>query len=159
MNLHFPTPSGIVLRNREIDAQLIDAVAAALATGAPPRSPAKHGGLAPWQAKRVARHIVDHAAAGIQIGDLAALARLSTSHFSRAFRMSFGMSPYAMVCRYRIGEAMRLMLSTDWPLAEIAGTCGFADQSHFTRLFHRHTDTSPGKWRRSHRIHEETSHA
>ena len=151
MNLHFPTPSTIVVRSQQIEAQFVDAVAATLESAGPPRPLANRGGLAPWQAKRVARYIVDHAALGIQIGELARLARLSTSHFSRAFRLSFGISPYAMVCRYRIGEAMRLMLSTDQPLAEIAGTCGFADQSHFTRLFHRHTATSPGKWRRSHR--------
>lgn len=33
-------------------------------------------------------------------------------------------------------------------LAEIALDCGFADQSHFTRVFTREEGTSPGSWRR-----------
>ncbi|MBA2590335.1 MAG: helix-turn-helix transcriptional regulator, partial [Alphaproteobacteria bacterium] len=33
----------------------------------------------------------------------------------------------------------------------IAAACGFADQSHFTRAFSRHTGTTPGQWRRQKR--------
>lgn len=108
------------------------------------------GGLSPWQEKRVVRYIVEHATGTLQVGELAEIARLSVSHFSRAFRHSFGTPPYALVCRYRIREAIRLMLNTTWSLVEIAAACGFADQSHFTRAFQRHTGTSPGRWRRLH---------
>jgi transcriptional regulator GlxA family with amidase domain len=34
-------------------------------------------------------------------------------------------------------------------LAEIAIVCGFADQSHFTRVFGAHTGQAPGVWRRN----------
>jgi AraC-like DNA-binding protein len=34
------------------------------------------------------------------------------------------------------------------PLCEIAIQCGFADQSHFTRVFSAKTGSAPGRWRR-----------
>ncbi len=36
----------------------------------------------------------------------------------------------------------------EYPLADIAAACGFADQSHFTRVFARSMGTPPGSWRR-----------
>jgi AraC family transcriptional regulator len=41
------------------------------------------------------------------------------------------------------------MLATTTPLAEIAVSCGLADQAHFTRLFRRFAGESPGAWRRA----------
>ncbi len=97
----------------------------------------------------MARHIVDHADRPLRVSKLADLAGLSSSHFSRAFRASFGLSPHKMLAHHRITEAKHLLLGTDLPLAEIASTCGYVDQSHFSRQFHRHTATSPGRWRRT----------
>lgn len=106
------------------------------------------GGLAAWQESRVAEHIVANAAGPLRVAELARLAGLSPSHFSRAFRASFGLSPYQMVSHHRVAEAMRLMLGTEWPLVEIANACGFVDQSHFSRRFRRQVSLSPGRWRR-----------
>jgi transcriptional regulator GlxA family with amidase domain len=48
----------------------------------------------------------------------------------------------------RIEMARSLLTNSATPLAEIAGMCGFADQSHFSRVFARMMGTSPGSWRR-----------
>jgi hypothetical protein len=48
----------------------------------------------------------------------------------------------------RIEKAKQLLTDTTLSLAEIAMACGFADQSHFTRVFSRTTHASPGAWRR-----------
>jgi transcriptional regulator GlxA family with amidase domain len=48
----------------------------------------------------------------------------------------------------RIEMARGLLTNSAAPLAEIAGMCGFADQSHFSRVFARMMGTSPGAWRR-----------
>jgi len=42
-----------------------------------------------------------------------------------------------------------VLRETDSSLAEIAAICGFADQSHFTRVFTRSVGISPGAWRRN----------
>ena len=107
------------------------------------------GGLAPWQVRRLSLHIDAHIDSTIPIEDLSRLCRLSTSHFTRAFRVSYGHSPHRLIMRRRIERAQRLMLATGAPLGQIALECGLADQSHLTRLFRRFTGESPGTWRRS----------
>jgi AraC family transcriptional regulator len=107
--------------------------------------------LAPWQTRRAIEFVEANLAVTIRIEDLARVARLSASHFSKAFRLGFGESPYAYIVRRRIERAQEMMLLTDEPLASIAVACGLADQSHLTRLFHRIVGVSPASWRRSRR--------
>ena len=83
------------------------------------------------------------------VDDLAALVELSSFHFCRAFRDSFGDSPHAYVTRRRIERAQGLMLTTDNSLSQVAMDCGLADQAHFNRLFRRFVGESPGAWRRA----------
>ena len=49
--------------------------------------------------------------------------------------------------RARIEWAAAQIAAGDRPLAEIAAEAGFADQSHFTRLFRRYLGTTPGRFR------------
>jgi AraC family transcriptional regulator len=107
------------------------------------------GVLLPWQLKRVRQLFEENVCGSIRVAEAAAAARLSTSHFTRAFRRSVGESPCAYLRRLRVQRAQELMLATDDSLAEIAVECGFADQSHLCRIFHRLTDMSPGAWRRT----------
>ncbi len=106
-------------------------------------------GLAPWQIRRVLTHVDSHLDATIRNRDLAAVARLSESHFNVAFRKSVGHSPHEYIIRRRMERAQGLMLSTDKALSEIAAECGLADQPHFTRLFRRAVGESPAAWRRA----------
>jgi AraC-like DNA-binding protein len=106
------------------------------------------GGLTPWQVRQVTRHIDQAMATNISTEDCAAIARLSTSHFRRAFKASFDETFYAWLSRKRVERAQEMMVMTDEPLCRIARQCGFADQSHFTRVFRRLVGPSPGSWRR-----------
>lgn len=109
------------------------------------------GGLAPWQIARVRAHIEAHLDSTIRMRDLAAVAHLSTGHFSRSFTRSLGVAPFAYITGRRLARAQNLMLTTQDPLRQIALACGLYDQSHLTRLFRRHIGTSPNAWRRFHR--------
>ena len=106
------------------------------------------GGLAPWQARVLKTHIETHLDATIRTRELAKLVQLSSFHFCRVFRVSFGDSPHSYVTRRRIERAQGLILASRLPLGQIAADCGFADQAHFTKLFRRITGESPGEWRR-----------
>lgn len=110
---------------------------------APPR-----GGLAPWQARQVCAYIDAHLSGRIRALDLAKVAQLSTSHFTRAFRETFGETPIGYVARQRMRYAQELMLSSRDCLSQIALACGHCDQSHFTRVFRRSVGMSPRAWRR-----------
>ncbi len=107
------------------------------------------GGLAPWQIRTINTHIDANLDHEITVRDLAAAARLSASHFGRAFKKSFGRSPHAYLIAERLERARRLMLATAEPLAQIALAVGLADQSHLSRLFRKHMGQSPYAWRRA----------
>lgn len=107
------------------------------------------GGLAPWQIRKVSMHIAQNIDGPLRNGELAAVARLTTSHFSRAFRASVGIPPHEYVIQRRIERAKALMLSTDTPLGQIALDCGLSDQAHLSRLFVRLVGESPRSWRRN----------
>ena len=106
------------------------------------------GGLAPWQVRRIITHVNANLDAALRVEDLARLARLSQSHFSREFSSSFGCPPHRFITRCRLERAKELMLRADMPLLQIAIECGFADQPHFSRVFLRFVGISPGRWRR-----------
>ena len=109
------------------------------------------GGLAPWQIRRVTEYIEEHLASSIRLQDLAGIARLSHSHFCRAFKESLGYPAHAYVMRRRVQRAQGLMLTTAESLSQIAALCGMADQAHFCKLFRRLVGESPNAWRRAHR--------
>ena len=110
--------------------------------------PSSRGGLASWQAKRVVAYIESHVSLSFSVPDLARIVQLSVSHFSRAFKESFGLTPLAYVKARRIRHAKVIMLDTQRPLAQIALDCGMCDQAHFTRVFRKVVGISPSLWRR-----------
>jgi AraC family transcriptional regulator len=105
------------------------------------------GGLAPWQIRKLVNHVEANCSEELRAGDMAKIARLSTSYFTRAFKASFGETPHAYVMRRRIKHAQAMMLETDQALGAIAIACGFADQAHFSRRFRQATGTRPQSWR------------
>jgi AraC family transcriptional regulator len=110
--------------------------------------PCPRGGLAPWQAKRVRSYIEDNLGSNMCVTDLAPIVHLSTSHFFRTFRKTFGEAPAAYIMRRRIVRAQQRMLSSQVPLVQIALECGMCDQAHFSRVFRRIVGVNPKAWRR-----------
>ncbi|THV12671.1 helix-turn-helix domain-containing protein [Rhizobium rhizophilum] len=106
------------------------------------------GGLAPWQFRNVEAYVDTHIAAQIRIENLASICRLSVSHFSRAFKVSFGKAPHFYIMTKRIELAQTLMITTHEPLSQIALFCGLSDQAHLSNLFRRCVGTTPQSWRR-----------
>ena len=108
------------------------------------------GGLAPWQERR-AKEVMDANLDGeISLAELAKQCGLSSSHFSRAFRQSTGTSPHRWLLHQRVEKAKRLLRDRQSPLSEVALACGFADQSHLTRVFTKLSGAGPAAWRRTH---------
>ncbi len=101
--------------------------------------------------RRVSEYMEAHLAEALQLSDFAKLIGMSRSHFSQAFRRSTGMPPHRWHLNARIRRAQELLLDTGVPLADVAYQTGFADQSHFTKIFQRQIGTSPGVWRRERR--------
>jgi AraC-like DNA-binding protein len=110
--------------------------------------PLPRGGLAPWQQRR-AKELIDARLDGsIPLAELARNCGLSVRHFTRAFRQSTGVSAHRWLTERRLDRARSLLERSEDPLRDIAAACGFATQSHLTRVFTRATGIGPGAWRR-----------
>ena len=116
----------------------------------PPANMIAPGGLAPWRRRRIEQVLGHSLGETIRIEDLAEVVSLSTSHFCRAFKASFGEAPHTHIMRRRIALAQRLMRTTHEPLSQIALACGLSDQAHLSKLFHRSVGQTPSVWRRLH---------
>lgn len=116
-------------------------------------------GLLPWQTRKVREFIDASLASKIRLQDCAGKARLSTNHFSRAFKASFGTTVLDYIRRRRVERAQHMMLTSQQPLAQIALLCGFADQAHYSRVFHAVVGLSPNAWRRRNMLEAPEDHA
>lgn len=116
--------------------------------GLRPRAELLRGGLAPWQARRATELLADNLSKEMSLKDIAAECGLSLAYFGRAFKTSFGTSPHSWRQGLRIERAKEMLRASQASLAEIAVACGFADQSHLSRVFVQHIRMTPGAWRR-----------
>ncbi len=118
--------------------------------GVTPKNTTETTGLAARKRRRATELLRAHLDGSVRLADLARECELSVSHFARAFKASFGMSPHRWLVQRRIERAQQLIAETDLPLAEVAVQSGFKDQAAFTRTFRRIVGMPPGSWRREH---------
>ncbi len=111
------------------------------------RAEAPARGLSARQRHLVHEYVKAHLDESISLNDLAGALALSRYHFARGFREAMGLTPHEFVLRQRVARAQLLLRRTRTPLHEIASMCGFADQSHMTRVFKMQLGTTPGKYR------------
>ncbi len=112
-------------------------------TRRPRRLPPVPGRLSPAHAARVRDYIHNHLAEALTLDQLASVAGVSTYHFARLFRATFGEPPYRYVQRCRMTRARELLQHSDEKILAVALQCGFADHSQFSRAFRRHFGVSP----------------
>jgi AraC family transcriptional regulator len=139
------------VRNQPFVDHLVLALAAHVATrygGMVARSRALRGGLAPWQTRRAREILAANLDGATPLAEVARQCGLSVGHFSRSFRRSFGTTPHQWLVQQRLEAAKDLIRSCRMPLSTVALSCGFADQSHLTRVFTREVGASPAAWRR-----------
>ena len=104
--------------------------------------------LGPYeQMSEVVRFIAENYAQKITIEELAKLAHLSASQFTRQFNRLFQMTPARYLTRIRINAACSLLTRTDLALSVIAERCGFHDASHFVKHFKKQMAMTPGAYR------------
>jgi AraC family transcriptional regulator len=106
-----------------------------------------NGALPRERLQRVLDYIESRLGEELTLAELAGIACLSPFHFSRCFKRAVGVGPQRYVARRRVERAREMIRRTDEPLAPIAHTLGFADQSHFTKAFRRETGLTPARFR------------
>lgn len=96
---------------------------------------------------KVKTYIHDHYMDDIRLGTLADLAGMSTSAFSRFFKVHTGKTLREYLINIRLGNAARLLLDTEESIANISFFCGFNNLSNFNRIFKDRKGCSPSKFR------------
>jgi AraC family transcriptional regulator len=92
----------------------------------------------------------------VRVAFIAQECGMSPTHFARAFKQSVGLPPHQWLLLRRVDVAKSLLQLGTMSTAEIALETGFADQSHFTRVFSRLVGASPQAWRASQsRLHSD----
>lgn len=82
----------------------------------------------------------------LSIADLARDLGMSDRHFHRQFLRIVGMPPKTFAVCQRILTALKLRTAhPEMPLADLAYSVGFSDQSHLTRMFTQYLRTTPAK--------------
>jgi AraC-like DNA-binding protein/ligand-binding sensor protein len=97
--------------------------------------------------KKAERFIRENYSKKLSLEEIAAVSGLSAPYFSTIFKEEMGENLPAYLNRLRIEKAQRLLLESSLSLSDIAGLCGFEDQSWFSKIFKTYTGTSPGKYR------------
>jgi AraC family transcriptional regulator len=138
--------------DRALASELVDGVVHLLRVtvdgDAAVRSRRAGGMLTPWQMRRVTTYIDANLHRTLTAAELADIAHLSRSYFSRAFKRSFGTAPHGYIMAQRALRAQQMMLTTEQPLGQIAIACGMVGQSQFCKMFRRTVGNNPLAWRR-----------
>jgi AraC family transcriptional regulator len=106
-------------------------------------------GLSERQFAKVRDLLADRLAEPVPLAEMAKVAGLSISQFSRQFKATAGLAPHRYLLRMRVRQAELLLRTGSLPIAEIAARCGFSHQEHLTRVMRAHVGTTPGALRNS----------
>ncbi|MCY6490272.1 helix-turn-helix domain-containing protein [Leptolyngbya sp. GGD] len=104
-------------------------------------------GLSQHSLQQVLDYIHSHLERDLSLDTLSNLANMSKYHFIYLFKQSKGMTPHQYVIQQRIHRAKEMLGDRKLAISGIGLACGFANQSHFTRLFRKHTGVAPKAYR------------
>lgn len=110
-------------------------------------SPASIKNRPPWL-DRMLERISDEFDTPLQLAQLADMVGLHPVYVARIFRKHVGLSVKTYIRILRLKGSMHSLASSDQALVHIALDQGFADQSHFSRVFKAQAGTSPAAFRR-----------
>jgi AraC-like DNA-binding protein len=107
---------------------------------------------APQWVQELKELIQDQVDTNISLKELSKNLEIHPSYLSREFSKYFDdLSFGEYIRKQRIQKATELMANANYSLTEIAYLTGFSDQSHFTRIFKKHTGDNPSEYRKKNR--------
>ena len=93
-------------------------------------------------------HIRDHYPQNISVSELSKIVHVCDDHLIRIFKAATNKTPTRYIMDLRLEEAMKLLVSTELSVTEIADQCGFSNSCYMDRLFKRHLHVTPMEYRR-----------
>jgi AraC-like DNA-binding protein len=99
-------------------------------------------------ARQAIMHIEAHALEPLSLLQVARALERSATHVASVVRKETGRTVGQWILEYRMAEARRRLRGTDEQVEIIAERVGYADVTHFIRLFRRTHGRTPAVWRR-----------
>ncbi len=103
--------------------------------------------LPQWRMRRTIEYIEAHLSDAIGLAEMAQSAGLTRMHFAAQFRRATGLRPHEYLLRRRIEHAQQLLTRSRNSMLDVALSCGFRSQSHFTAVFKRFVGDTPYCWK------------
>lgn len=111
------------------------------------RQPSKGIGSAPHWLRQAREMVVEHFSETLKLTQIAAEVGVHPVYLATAFRQKFGVTIGEFVRRLRIEHACAELNKEDLSLSAIALQAGFADQSHFSKVFKSYVGMTPREYR------------
>jgi AraC family transcriptional regulator len=105
------------------------------------------GSMPTLRLNRTLEYINQNLGRDLRLWELAQVAGMSPNYFCELFKASTGLSPHQYTLRCRIERAKQYLRDPNIGLACAGAAVGFADQSHFTKVFRRIVGVTPMKFR------------
>ena len=97
--------------------------------------------------RKAERFIWDNFTRKLSLQEIANVSGLSAPYFSTIFKEEMGENLSDYLNRLRVEKAAAMLITTNTSIRKIAKTCGFEDQSWFSKIFKNNTGLTPGKYR------------
>lgn len=99
-------------------------------------------------AERILQYLTEHYTETIEVSRLHEKFNISRSHMYYHFKQWTGLSLNRYLTLYRIDQAKRLLVDTQFSVTEIASAVGFNDLSHFFHTFKSEIGLTPNLFRK-----------
>jgi AraC family transcriptional regulator, transcriptional activator of pobA len=109
------------------------------------------GSFHPSLVGQALRFIESNCLRSISLRDVAAAVNRSPSYVATTVKAETGKTVMEWIIAGRLAEARKRLLHTDEMVDVIAERLGYADPTHFIRLFRRSHELTPAAWRARHR--------
>lgn len=100
---------------------------------------------------KVKNYISTHYQDELRLTELASIAGMSSSAFSRFFKLHTGRNLSDYIIDLRLGYASRQLVDTSKSISEISYSCGFNNLSNFNRIFKKKKGCNPTEFRENYR--------
>ena len=103
----------------------------------------------PQKIDKILSYLNEHYAEEVRLENMASLAAMSETSFSRYFKRTTGKTLSNYLCALRVGNACRLLRETEMSVSEIAFEVGFNNLSNFNRRFLEQQGVNPRNYRKA----------
>lgn len=111
------------------------------------RQPSYGIGTTPAWLRQAREMLIEHFSETLKLTQIAAKVGVHPVYLAAAFRQKFGVTIGEFVRKLRIEHACAELNKEDLPLSAIALQAGFADQSHFSKVFKSYVGMTPREYR------------